>query len=933
MDDKSASTLRRAEIGRLRTLLMEHRQPILLLGAGASKKSGIPDAWETVNRAAKWAWCKENGRSILDLSVVSSDWYPWLESRPWFRKGVGLADQYPIAIDNLLGIADDRREFFEDLINPGVPPSEGYFALARIMANGWVSTVLTTNFDHCLHRAAILANEPHHIVEIRTPSDWTRFSIRPPHPQLVHIHGSVEHYSDMNLASEVETLNKNIVEALRPLLRDHPLIVVGYRGMEASVMSDLLYSQCAYTNNFARGVFWCDLKRNIDMPLSPMAQCLADRIHSNFNRVLIDGFDQLCKVELLDHLVAARVPSKVLGPVISPIGLPADMRAFNDGGYADLDERLLFSRLQQYADKHSEPAPEKFDDNWVKETAAAKSLVQMTVTNEAMPTLAGWLMFAKSPTTMILHAIVRLTIKGPESWLRGAFGEDADLTPTDIDGELSIRREIGGTLWGQLNVLIETTALLNATFVLKEAKSRDVTPYHPQALKEMIVNALVHRDYGIEAPIEIIMTPEQIETTSPGGLTDEVAAKTGGREIEALIKDGSRGELKGYRNPVISGLFYGSSEMDRKGSGLADMWRKTVDNNGDVTFGPTEGNVAFRVVIFARPEAIDEMTRTAVADQSVTVRFTTNVAEFVSIPNRIWHAGTTAKSANGLKKSAGDLPVPPGYVQDGRFFSFYDIFRLAADFVTPFDGDDVEELTIEELFEQGNGLNILRKLLHDSINEHLRAIGLLVDEDRRRAHFPRGEEPDRKITYQGRVKRATRTIVKARTKRDSNDIIYFEHKAFSYSITPFGTDWGLTINPGYVFTRDGRHRYVGRERTNILSTKRAARDFNTNVLHDVTFWMACLSDEADGVFALQTERANALSDYAPTILLNSAFPNIAFNSSVFDGERSLDDELDQTLSEVDLELEDLITRGDDDEMADEHDGEDVVADKDDEDEA
>ena len=214
---------------------MEHRQPVVLLGAGASKKSGIPDARETVNRAAKWAWCKDHGRSILDLSVVNSDWQPWLESRPWFHNGVGLADQYPIAIDNLLGIADDRREFFEHLINPGVPPSEGYEALARIMGNGWVATVLTTNFDHCLHRAAILAGQPHHIVEIRTPSDWTRFSVSPSHPQLVYVHGSVEHYSDMNLPREVKTLNPNVVETLRPLLRDHPLVVVGYRGMEESI--------------------------------------------------------------------------------------------------------------------------------------------------------------------------------------------------------------------------------------------------------------------------------------------------------------------------------------------------------------------------------------------------------------------------------------------------------------------------------------------------------------------------------------------------------------------------------------------------------------------------------------------------------------------------------------------------------------------------
>ena len=128
MDGDEAAEIRRVEPGRLRALLMEHRQPVLLLGAGASIKSGVPDAGETVNRAAKWAWCKENARSPEDPSVVSSDWRPWLEQQSWFRDGVGLADQYPVAIDNLLGIGNDRREFFENITSRGVRPSLGYEA-------------------------------------------------------------------------------------------------------------------------------------------------------------------------------------------------------------------------------------------------------------------------------------------------------------------------------------------------------------------------------------------------------------------------------------------------------------------------------------------------------------------------------------------------------------------------------------------------------------------------------------------------------------------------------------------------------------------------------------------------------------------------------------------------------------------------------------
>lgn len=54
--------------------------------------------------------------------------------------------------------------------------------------------------------------------------------------------------------------------------------------------------------------------------------------------------------------------------------------------------------------------------------------------------------------------------------------------------------------------------------------------------------------------------------------------------------------------------------MERRGSGLSDMWRETVNNNGRVEFGPVDDNSAFVVSIWSRPEAIDSITNTVVAD-------------------------------------------------------------------------------------------------------------------------------------------------------------------------------------------------------------------------------------------------------------------------------------------------------------------------------
>src|SRR5437763_4615012 len=100
--------LRTATPGRLRSLLMDGLDPVLLIGAGASITSGIPAAGQTVERIARWAWCKENGRHPDDFTIRRSDYWPWVTSLRWFRSDVPLAELSPEAVDNLLGCKSER---------------------------------------------------------------------------------------------------------------------------------------------------------------------------------------------------------------------------------------------------------------------------------------------------------------------------------------------------------------------------------------------------------------------------------------------------------------------------------------------------------------------------------------------------------------------------------------------------------------------------------------------------------------------------------------------------------------------------------------------------------------------------------------------------------------------------------------------------------
>jgi hypothetical protein len=909
----SMPALRTSSPGRLRSLLMDCSEPVLLLGAGASITSGIPAASTTVEKVARWAWCKEHGRHPDDFTIRRSDYWPWLTAQPWYKANPTSADLYPDAIDNLLGVKSDRREFFERLINPPVPPSRGYVALTQILHQGWISTVLTTNFDQCLERAAIQHNRPHRLVSISTPADYVMFNSAPQDPQLIFLHGSVKHYTDKNLTDEVQSLDAHLVDRLRPLLRDHPVIVVGYRGAEASVMNDLFLAR-ASANGFLHGVYWCVLDTELSGPLSSFVTRLAGEIGSNFQLVPIKGFDDLFETDLLASMIAAGAR-----PTRRPSGysvghVPADMRPLEGFDVSDFEQSLLLARLRQYAERTDLWRPREIDAEWLEEMTDRLDLVR-PVGAARTPTLAGWLLFSRNPSSQFPQARVEFRAIGPAHWLQGRFGDDAELEKADRDGEFTVRRTIKGNLWSQLDELIDLLALVNFQFRLKAEVSRTVSAYNAIAVKEMIVNAIVHRDYDREEAVEVVVEPKSITVISPGGLIDEIAVQVGGQSFQDAVAERTS-PIKGYRNPAISDLFYGGGQMDRRGSGLSDMVLATVNNNGSVTFGPSADNRQFTVAIEARPEAVDEITNTALPIAEETVRYSSNLVPIVVMPDKVWHAATSAKTNSSFYRSAEGLAVPPGHVSDGRFYSFYDLDALAEAMVTPFDPGEIESLGFHELVSLPGGESIALKLLHELLFEHLKSKGLQIEYDRRRAYFARSREPELKVSYKGRLRKATRTVVKARTKRDSDDVVYYEHKAVSFSVMRFGCDWAVVLMPGYAFTRDGVRKPISRERTNVLSTRRAARDFNPSVLQDVSFWLAVLSGEAEGLFSIEHRSDNDIARFAPSVLLSHRTPTISFNVSAFTELSGRDIEIEQDLQNLDEELERLALEPDNDDVSD-----------------
>ena len=196
------------------SLLQSSVKPVFLLGAGASKQSGVVLASEMVEEIAKWGYCNSQGLSINDPRLTLSDWKKWVSQFSWYSEDYN--ELYPRIIDEVLRPQVVRREFFLRIINPDVKASKGYEVISELMHNGLLDTALTTNFDNCLSHASGQVRMPYHINLIKTPIDLeTMLSYSPRHPQLIYLHGSVEHYTDRNLTDEIQHLNTDLIKSLK----------------------------------------------------------------------------------------------------------------------------------------------------------------------------------------------------------------------------------------------------------------------------------------------------------------------------------------------------------------------------------------------------------------------------------------------------------------------------------------------------------------------------------------------------------------------------------------------------------------------------------------------------------------------------------------------------------------------------------------------
>jgi ATP-dependent DNA helicase RecG len=354
----------------------------------------------------------------------------------------------------------------------------------------------------------------------------------------------------------------------------------------ASLLSDLepdrveRTSSTSDTDKFAQAVcaFANDLPNNrrpgylligVDNGGSPTGLCVTDQLLQNLGALRSDGI-----IQPLPALAVARhaLPGGDVAVVeVQPSDLPPVrykgqvwIRVGPRKGIAnEQEERLLSERRVSYARSFdASPCPDAgladlalgMFDSYRREAIAADVV---TANNRSVEEQLASLRFYDLKRSRPTMAGLLLFGKNPRFYLPGAYVQYLELPGTALAESPSDNAEVGGDL---LSVLRELDTRLRAKITVtlepvSALREKLVADYPEWAVRELLLNAVMHRDYQSNTPVRFYWFSDRIEIQSPGGLYGEVTPET-------LTRRNS------YRNPVVAEAMKALGYVNRFGYGI-----------------------------------------------------------------------------------------------------------------------------------------------------------------------------------------------------------------------------------------------------------------------------------------------------------------------------------------------------------------------------
>ena len=241
--------------------------------------------------------------------------------------------------------------------------------------------------------------------------------------------------------------------------------------------------------------------------------------------------------------------------------LPELMRLFQQGGTFHYDatavDKSKISDLNLYKIASYFTAYGLSFEEEADQARLLRNVDVLTETDEV--TVAGLLMFGINP----------------QKYLHNACISFAQFRGTEMADELLNHQVIGGTLDQQVDT---TLALIKnsipAGSTIQGAKTVPTRPsYEDRIFRELLVNAVVHRNYAIEGSrIRILLFQDRIEFRSPGRLPNTITIEKLSAGVSYAV------------NPILLKFMENLRYVDKLGRGLPMVWNAAKQLGRPIAF-------------------------------------------------------------------------------------------------------------------------------------------------------------------------------------------------------------------------------------------------------------------------------------------------------------------------------------------------------------
>lgn len=222
-----------------------------------------------------------------------------------------------------------------------------------------------------------------------------------------------------------------------------------------------------------------------------------------------------------------------------------ELRTVERATVEDLDRRALsayFSKLKAFKPQLASHSEDKI-------------LRLQGITDNGIPTVAGLMLFGDYPQAFFPQmSITAMVVSGTQIGYTGAAGERF-IDNKRLDG--SIEQMLEAALsFVQRN--IKTAVIID-----ENGKRTDKPEYPLIAVREIILNALIHRDYSIhteDSPIRIIIYSDRLVVENPGGIYGRLTV----HDLGKMPAD--------TRNPFIAGNLEVLLNTENRFSGIPTVY-------------------------------------------------------------------------------------------------------------------------------------------------------------------------------------------------------------------------------------------------------------------------------------------------------------------------------------------------------------------------